>query len=183
MNRRQLISAAIPSLGILLAKNRLALAQVQDLATPDTADESKPEIVLEDYTHVESVYLGALTTWLEMLQDSIDDMYDGIDSLIEEPDSSNAQAGLLLPLGVWKYLALDAQKFDGPEVFSLVQHYAVSALTHLGNAAEIVSNGVVSGSATAVTLGTEHINMASEEIGKLVAALPFSRPRRAEIFD
>lgn len=183
MNRRQLITATLPSLGLLLANNRLALARVQEMATPGAAGRSKPEIELVDYSHEEAVYLGTLTTWLEMLEDSNADMYDAIDGVIEDPESRNAMAAILLPLGVWSYLGQDAQKFEGPLAFSLVQHYAVSALTHLGSAADIISAGVVSTSATAVTLGTEHINLAAEDIGKLMAALPFERPRRSEFFD
>lgn len=182
MNRRQLFAAAIPSLGLLLATNRLALARMQELATPDATDRSKPEIVLEDYSLEEALYIGGLMTWLEMLEDANADMYDAIDAVIEDPESRSAMASILLPLGVWSYLGRDAQKFEGPLAFSLVHHYAVSALTHLSSAADIISSGVVSTSATAITLGTEHINQAAEDIGKLMAALQFDRPRREDFF-
>ena len=183
MNRRQLITATLPSLGLLLANNRLALARLQGLATPDATDRSKPGIELDDYSHEEAIYLGALMTWLEMLEDSLDAMYKGIDAVEADAESGSAQAMMLMPLGVWKHLSLDAQKFEGPLAFSLVHQYTVSALMHLDSAAEIISTGVVASSGTAITLGTEHIHMASDEIGKLMDALPFKRPRREEFFD
>lgn len=183
MNRRQLITAVVPSLGLLVANNRLALARMQELATPGAADDSKPDIVLEEYSREEALYLGALTTWLELLEDSIDSMYEGLEALEEDPESRSAMAMMLMPLGVWRHLSLDAQKFEGPLAFSLVHHYAISALSHLGDAAEIISTGVIASSPTAITLGTEHINMATEAIGKLMAALPFERPRRTDFFN
>lgn len=182
MNRRQLISAAVPSLGVLFATNRLALAKMKNVATPIASENPKPEIVLEDYSHEEALYLGTLLTWLELLEDSLDGMYEGIDALEDDSESSEAQAMLLMPLGVWKSLPQDAQKFDGPEVFALVQEYAVNAFTHLGSAADIISTGVVAVNPTALHLGTEHIYLANDEIGKLMAALPFERPRRDEFF-
>lgn len=182
MNRRHLITATLPSLGTLLATNRLALASMQEIATPVGTEQSKPEIELHDYTHEEALYLGALLTWLELLEDANEVMYEGIDAVTEAPTSPGAMATILMPLGVWKHLALDAQKFEGPLSFSLVHHYAVSALTHLGSAADIISTGVVASSPTAITLGTEHINLAADDIGKLMAALPFERPRRDEFF-
>ncbi len=182
MNRRQLLAGTVSSLGLLLANNRLALARMQGIATPDVADRSKPGIILQDHSHEEALYLGALTTWLELLEDANEVMYEGIDAVTEAPTSPGAMATILMPLGVWKHLALDAQKFEGPLSFSLVHHYAVSALTHLGSAADIISTGVVASSPTAITLGTEHINLAADDIGKLMAALPFERPRRNEFF-
>lgn len=183
MNRRQLFTATVPSLGLLLANNRLALARMQGLATPDATDRTKPDIELDEYSREEALYLGALMTWLEMLEDSLDAMYEGIDAVEADAESGSAQAMMLMPLGVWKHLSIDTQRFEGPLSFSLVHHYAVSALAHLGDAAEIISTGVVSSSSTAITLGTEHIHMASDEIGKLMDALPFERPRREEFFD
>ncbi len=182
MNRRQIITSTLPSLGMLLATNRLALAKMQELATPDARDRSKPEIELTDYSHEQSIYLGVLMTWLEILEDSIDALYQGIDAVEVEPESEAAKATMLMPLGVWKFLARDVEKFEGPEVFAFVQHYATSALSHLGSAADIISTGLLAGSATAITLGTEHINLATEDIGKLMAAMPFARPRRDQFF-
>lgn len=182
MNRRQLITAAAPSLALLLSQNRVALARVQTLATPEASDRSRPDLELEDYSREEAVYLGALTTWLELLETSIDGLYEGLEALEEDPESIGAKAQMLMPLGVWQHLALDVQQFDGPEVFALVQRYATTTFNHLGSAADIISAGLVSDSPTAVTLGTEHITLASEELGKLMAALPFDRPRRADFF-
>lgn len=183
MNRRLLLTSTVPAIGLLLANSRLALARMKDFSTPDPTDQDKPAIVLDEYSHDEALYLGALTTWLELLEGSLDPMYEGIEAMEENPDSSQAKAMVLMPLGVWKHLPLDAEKFEGPEVFALAHTYAVRALTHLGSAAEIIATGVVSNSPTAITLGTEHINLASDEIGKLMAALPFERPRREEFFD
>ena len=107
MNRRQLLAGTVSSLGLLLANNRLALARMQGIATPDVADRSKPGIILQDHSHEEALYLGALTTWLELLEDANEVMYDGIDAVTEAPTSPGAMATILMPLGVWKHLALD----------------------------------------------------------------------------
>lgn len=181
MNRRQLFSATSASLGLLLVSNRLALSRLQYLATPTAEYEDKPQFFFDDYSPRETMYLGVLLTWLELLEDTIDTLYEGIDAVDVDPDSDEAKAMMLMPLGVWRHLTVDTARITAPESFEVVQEHTLSAFSHLGSAADIISTGVINGNATAITLGTEHINMATEHVGGLVAALPFGRPRRADI--
>lgn len=182
MNRRHFLTAVAPSIGLLLATNRQALARMQDLATPDSTPDSRPEIELEEYTPQEAVYIGALATWLEMLEDTLELLSVALDVIVDSPESPEAQAQMFKPLGVWDALATDAERFEGPELFAITQEYAVGALTHLRQASGIISKGLLAGSPTAISLGTEHIYLATDEIEKLVDSLPFERPRRSDIF-
>ena len=183
MNRRHFIAASIPALGALLQTNRAAIASLQEISTPDTSFRSKRALDIHDYTHEEAVYLGALFTWLEMLEDSIDALSPAMDAIVEDPDSDEAKAAIYLPLGVWTFTAMDTQKFEGPETFALVHHYAIETFANLAGAADVISKGLAVGNATAIMLGTEHINLATESVAKLNDALPFRRPRRLEFFD
>lgn len=181
MNRRQLLSSAGASLGALAAVNANALATLRLQTEHPSQGADKPVFDIDDHSLAASMYLGGLFTWLELLEDTLDALYDAIDEMTDDPESLRAKASMLMPLGVWMYLAADTQKFNPPEVFHLAHEHAADAFSELNNAADIIATGVISGSATAITLGTEHINLAAEHIGLLISELLFERPHRVEV--
>ena len=181
MNRRQLLTATGTSLGILLMNTQHSLTRLQYLANETPEPESKPEFSHRRQTSGQSLYLGALFTWLELLEDTIQSLVPAIEAVQDDANSDSSKAMVLMPLGVWTHLAADTLKITAPATFETVHEHTVDAFSHLGSAAEIISTGVMAGSATAISLGTEHINLATEHVGLLVAELPFERPKREEI--
>lgn len=178
MNRRTFIASTATSLTALMAANTDALARMQYMSTPTPANTS---LDIDEYSPIESLYLGVLFTWLELLDDTLDDLQEAIAHMEDESYSDRAKAAMLLPLGLWRKVARDTTKFGAPELFELAHVHTVAAFGHLGAAAEIFVSGVIEENAPAITLGTELINMASEEIGLMIDALPFSRPNREKL--
>lgn len=181
MNRRQFFTVATSALVSLRIANQNALAKLEYVAAATPVSSPEASFELEDLSQLEGFYLGVLLTWLEMLEDSIDALYLGIELIEADEISREASAALLMPLGVWKQLAIDSQRFTGPGQFEAASEHAKNALDHLGSSAEIISKGIVEQNAMAITLGTEHINLGTEHIGLLIDSLPFARPRRQQI--
>lgn len=164
-----------------MAQNQQALARLQQLATPAAETDSKPEFSIDDFTAPEAIYLGTLFTWLELLEDTIDALTPAIESLDRDPNSGEAKAQVLMPLGVWTHLSADTHKVPAPAAFEAAHDHAQNLFDHLGTAAEIISTGVVSGNPMAITLGSEHIYIATDHVGALMDEIPFKRPTRSEI--
>lgn len=135
MNRRQLLKSSIATVGVLLATNRNALARLQEQATPTGDANAKVDFELSKLSQAESMYLGILLTLLELLDASLDDLLPAIDAFMDNGESIDNKALMLKPLGLWSYLATDAQKYDAPATFSIVHGHAINAFTSLGAAA------------------------------------------------
>ena len=178
MNRRTFLTSTAASMTMLAAANKDALARMQYISTSTPTSTS---LDIEEYSPLESLYLGVLFTWLELLDDTLDDLQEAISQMEDEHYSERAKAAMLLPLGLWRHVARDTTKFGGPELFVEAHQHTVAAFDHLGAAAEIFVSGVIEENAPAITLGTELINMASEEIGLMIDALPFARPNRDKL--
>ena len=171
------------ALTALAASSRVALARLQHLGTPVPDDESKPQFSYEDFSPNETLYLGTLFTWLELLEGTVDALGPAIAEMEANMESDSAKTAMLMPIGVWVHLSADAQTISSPETFAVAHEHAQEALAHLGQAAELISKGVVSGNATAISMGSGDIYLANDHVGALMAELPFERPKRHEIID
>lgn len=183
MNRREAITVSAASISALLASSRSAIARLQYLGTPAPDDESKPAFTYDDHSPVETLYLGTLFTWLELLEATVDALGPAIEDVEADMASEAAKASMLMPLGVWIHLAADSQLTPAPALFAVAHAHVQDAFAHLGTAAEIISKGLISESATAISMGSGEIYLANDHVGALMDALPFERPKRHEIID
>lgn len=181
MNRRYFVAAMGTSVATLMAQNRQVLARLQYLSTP--APVEKPEFVSSDFDDAELLYLGTLFTWIALLEDSLTAVSAGLDAMIADLESDEAQVQLLFSLGTWNLIEADTTKVSAPDSFAETHMYAQQVFSHLASAGNILAQGVVAGSATALTLSTEHIYLATESVTSLLETLPFQRPLRTKSFD
>lgn len=181
MNRRHAITFAAASVSTLLSTSRSALARLQYLGTPVPDAKPKPDFSYAEHTPQESLYLGALFTWLELIEGTVDALGPAIAELETDMSSASAKTSILMPLGVWIHLAEDISKVPAPVAFNVVHGHAVDAFTHLASAADIISSALITENATAIALGSGDIYIANDSIGALIDELPFARPQRNKI--
>lgn len=178
MNRRDLVARA------LSAATLYAISAGSMRSTAVQASQTNSSVAPPDFADLyweESMYVGMLASWYDMLRSSLATFFGGMEKMSDDTSDVRAHAEIVEGIGVWTHLYSDSNKISPPASFEDSHEHFLDALNSLDKISRTLSIGVIEGDAAALNESVEGLDAADSSLRLFVNSLPYAVPDRTEI--